>query len=170
MTKDERNKNIQDYEAIYSRWLKANKDGSLKSNELDELKRELDYVAPEMERKPIAERRGDVWDDPLDCGEVGSRSNALFVDQGKAAIRQLGHVAQPEAGDPTLVMERRDFVHQRHHHMDDIFGRKAIRVAVEICPEVDGLGRLNRFQRSSVHVRPPLLPVRSGGRSSASSS
>lgn len=41
MTKEERNRIIQDYESVYNRWLKANKDGSLKPDELDELKREF---------------------------------------------------------------------------------------------------------------------------------
>src|SRR5688572_7891562 len=41
MTKDERDKLIADYESTYERWIKGIKDGSLKSEEADELKREV---------------------------------------------------------------------------------------------------------------------------------
>lgn len=41
MTKEERNKAIQDYEATYNRWIQAYKTDSLKPAELDELKREV---------------------------------------------------------------------------------------------------------------------------------
>lgn len=41
MTKDERDKLILDHEATYERWIKGIKDGSLKPDEADELKREV---------------------------------------------------------------------------------------------------------------------------------